>query len=214
MKTQTGLSALKDAEQSIWGPGRPKNTASRWRIVRPNPKKVSPPMPRFIKPKKLEDEKKQAVRYLSNFVVYRSALMGLISLLIGYGVVIFLAFKANSFSDLLSYSLAILGIGVLFGLIQGGYQHYLFRFHHEILADKIRRAELRMTGKFKKVGDPLELRHSGRWAVPYLYLAGWAVFFAVIYFMGPKLNYYSAFFLFLAGFHNARFFYLKRLIKK
>lgn len=171
-------------------------------------------MPRFIKPKKIEDEKKQAIRYVTNFVVYRSALMGLISLLIGYGVVIFLVFKDRPFPELITYSLIVLGAGIVFGLIQGGYQHYLLRAHHVFLADKIRRAELRMSGKYKKVGDPVELRHSGRWAVPYLYLLGWGAFFAVVYFSGPKLNYYSAFFLFLAGFHNARFFYLKRVVKK
>lgn len=171
-------------------------------------------MPRFIKPKNLEDEKKQAVRYLTNFVVYRSALMGLISLVLGYGVVIYLAFQDNLLTDLLTHSLILLGVGVVFGLVQGGYQHYLFRSHQAILADKIRRAELRMKGKYKKVGDPLELRHPGRWAVPYLYLLGWGLFFYMVYFFGPKLNYYSAFFLFLAGFHNARFFYLKQVIKK
>ncbi|HEY5648806.1 MAG TPA: hypothetical protein VIU33_04865 [Nitrospiria bacterium] len=171
-------------------------------------------MPRFVTVKKAEEEKNLAKKYVTNFLVYRSALMGMISLLVGYGVVIFLIFRDRPVSDLLSYSLILLGAGLAFGLFEAGYAHYLLRRHPSYYGDKMKRMELRMAGKFKKMGDPVGVTHPGRWAVPFVYLAGWVCFFALVYYLRVKLNTISAVFLFLGGFHNARFFYLKRLIKR
>ncbi|MBI3995401.1 MAG: hypothetical protein HY349_05435 [Nitrospirae bacterium] len=174
-------------------------------------------MPKFITVKKAEQEQSQAVRYLKNSLVYSSALIGLISLILGYGGVIYLFFKNRPITALLTDSLVLLSAGLALGISQAAYQHYLFKSHPEYFADRMRRTELRLSGqvkKMKKVGDPTRVEHAGRWAVPYLYFLGWVVFAALIVFYTPKLNILSAVFLLLAGFHNARFFYLKRLIKK
>lgn len=171
-------------------------------------------MPRFVTVRKVGEEKALAKKYITNFVVYRSALMGLISILVGYGVVIFLIFQDRPVSDLLTYSLVLLLGGLVLGLSDAGYVHYLFRLHPSYFGNKMKRMEMRMAGKFKKMGDPVAATHRGRWAVPYLYLMGWCCFFGLVYFLRIKLNTVSAVFVFLAGFHNARFFYLKRLVKK
>ncbi len=168
-------------------------------------------MPRFVTVKKAEQERQKAAHYVKNSLVYPSALMGLISLLVGYGAVIYLGVIGRPITDLLTHSLVLLGIGLILGLIQALYQHYLFRSHPDYFADRVRRNELRLSGRVKKLGDPVRVQHSGRSVVPFLYLAGWAgvIFLIVIY--APKLNLLAAIFLILAGFHNARFFYLKRL---
>jgi hypothetical protein len=174
-------------------------------------------MPKFITVKKAEQEHQQAARYLKNSLVQSSALIGLISLILGYGGVIYLIFKGRPMTELLTHSLVLLGAGLALGLFQAAYQHYLYKSHPDYFADRMRRTEMRLSGqikKIKKIGDPVSVEHAGRWAVPYLYFLGWTVFIFLIVIYIPKLNILSAVFLLLAGFHNARFFYLKRLIKK
>ncbi|MBI3812453.1 MAG: hypothetical protein HY283_09665 [Nitrospirae bacterium] len=174
-------------------------------------------MPKFITVKKAEQEHQQAVRYLKNSLVQSSALIGLISLILGYGGVVYLIIKGRPMVELLTHSLVLLGAGLALGLFQAAYQHYLYKSHPDYFADRMRRTELRLSGqikKIKKIGDPVAVEHAGRWAVPYLYFLGWAVFIFLVVIYIPKLNVLSAVFLLLAGFHNARFFYLKRLIKK
>ncbi|MEK6683105.1 MAG: hypothetical protein AABY46_00410 [Nitrospirota bacterium] len=174
-------------------------------------------MPKFITVKKAEHEQQQATRYLKNSLVQSSALIGLISLILGYGGVIYLFFKDRPMTELLTHSLVLLCAGLALGVSQGAYQHYLFKSHPECFSDRMRRTELRLSGqvkKMKKIGDPVRVEHAGRWAVPYLYFLGWAGFIGLVVLYTPKLNTFSSIFLLLAGFHNARFFYLKRLIKK
>ncbi|MBI3595719.1 MAG: hypothetical protein HY203_01035 [Nitrospirae bacterium] len=171
-------------------------------------------MPKFITVKKTEQEQQQAARYLKNSLVYSSALIGLISLILGYGGVIYLIFKSRPLTQLLTDSLILLSAGLVAGLVQAGYQHYLYKTHPEYFADRMRRAELRLSRQLKKLGDPVRVDHWGRWAVPYLYLVGWAAFLALIVVYLSKLNVVSVVFLPLAGFFNARFFYLKRFVKK
>ena len=171
-------------------------------------------MPKFITVKKTEQEQQQAARYLKNSLVYSSALIGLISLLLGYGGVVYLIFKNGPVPQLLTDSLILLSIGLVAGLAQSVYQHYLFKTHPEYFADRMRRAELRLSRQLKKLGDPVRVEHRGRWAVPYLYLVGWTGFLVLIVLYLSKLNIVSVVFLPLAGFFNARFFYLKRFVKK
>lgn len=174
-------------------------------------------MPKFITVKKAEQEQHQADRYLKNSLVQSSALIGLISLILGYGGVIYLIFKGHLMTEVLTDSLVLLCSGLGLGLFQAVYQHYLYQSHPEYFADRMRRTEMRLSGQIKKArksGDPIPVQHAGRWAVPYLYLLGWGSFLGLIVVYAPKLNILSAVFLLLAGFHNARFFYLKRLIKK
>jgi hypothetical protein len=174
-------------------------------------------MPKFITVKKAEHEQQQATRYLKNSLVQSSALIGLISLILGYGGVIYLIFMGRPMTDLLTHSLVLLCAGLALGLVQAAYQHYLYKSHPEYFSDRMRRTEMRLSGqikKVKKIGDPVRVEHAGRRAVPYLYLLGWSAFLGLIVVYAPKLNVLSAVFLLLAGFHNARFFYLKRLIKK
>ena len=171
-------------------------------------------MPKFITVKKAENERQQAAQYLKTSLVYPSALMGLIGLVLGYGGVIYLMIIGKPMMELLSASLVLLTSGLLLGLLQAFYQHYLFRSHHEVFSDRVHRNKLRMSGQVKKIGDPVTAKHTGRWAVPYIYLIGWAGFVSLVILHAEKLNYFSSIFLVLAGFHNARFFYLKRLIPK
>jgi hypothetical protein len=171
-------------------------------------------MPKFITVKKTEHEQQQAARYLKNSLVYSSALIGLISLILGYGGVVYLIFKSGPLPQLLTDSLILLSIGLVAGVVQAGYQHYLFKTRPEYFADRMRRAELRLSRQLKKLGDPVRVEHRGRWAVPYLYLIGWTCYLALIVVYLSKLNVVSAVFLPLAGFFNARFFYLKRFVKK
>lgn len=171
-------------------------------------------MPRLVTVKKAEQERQHALRYVKNSLVYPSALIGLTSLILGYGGVIYLIYKSRPLAGLFTDSFVLLCIGLLLGFIQALYHQYLLRSHPEFFADKIHRMNLRLAGRIKKIGDPVRIQHVGRWAVPYLYLLGFGglIYLVVIY--TPKLNILSSVFLLLAGFHNARFFYLKRLIKK
>ncbi|HET6465872.1 MAG TPA: hypothetical protein VLY20_07455 [Nitrospiria bacterium] len=170
-------------------------------------------MPKFITVKKAEQEHRQAARYLKSSLVYSSALIGLISLILGYGSLLYLMFKGRPLTELLIDSLILLSSGLVVGLFQAGYQHYLYNTHPDYFADRMRRAELRLSRQLKKLGDPIKVEHPGRWAVPYLYLIGWLAFAGLIVIYTPKLNVLSVVFLPMAGFFNARFFYLKRLIK-
>jgi hypothetical protein len=182
-----------------------------------NPHRPTLPMPKFITVKKAEQEQQQAHRYLKNSLVYSSALLGLISLVLGYGAVIYLIIKGHPMTVLLTDSLILLSAGLVLGVIQGGYQHYLFKFHPEYFADRMRRTQMRLSGqirKMKKIGDPMRIHHRGRWSVPYAYLLGWCVLFGLVIFFAPRMNILSSVFLVLAGFYNARFFYLKRLVHK
>ena len=88
-------------------------------------------MPKFITVKKAEQEQHQADRYLRNSLVQASALIGLFSLILGYGGVIYLIFKGKPMTELLTDSMILLCSGLVMGLFAAIYQHYLYRSHPE-----------------------------------------------------------------------------------
>ena len=170
-------------------------------------------MPKLVTVKKTGIERQQAVRYIKNSFVYPSALIGLVCLVVGYGAVIYLMIRGRPMEGLLTHSLFLLAVGLALGLLQAIYQHYLFRAHPGYFAERVRQNDLRLSGRFKKIGLPPTVEHSFRWAVPIAYLAAASAASYSIILWYPNVNLLSAVLLVLAGFHNIRFFYMKRLVK-
>ena len=170
-------------------------------------------MVRVATVKKYESERQKAVQYVKTTIIFPSALLGLVSILLGYGALIYLLFKGSFLATVVIDSLILLGAGILLGLGQCLYHRYLFNKFPDYYAQRRRRSEQMRAGNIRKVNTVTKPEHSGRWMVPYLYLAGFAVVVTMIVIYAPRLNPLSAVFLLLAGFYNIRFFFWKRKLR-
>jgi hypothetical protein len=160
--------------------------------------------------RKAEDEKQRAVDYVKNTVVFPSALLGLVSILLGYGALVYLMFKGGELAVLIMDSTVLLGIGIAIGLIQCLYHRFLFDAFPEYFALRRKRAEQLRSRNTKKIDTVEKPEHRGKWAVPIVYLAGLSgMVYLVVYYV-PRLNVMAAVFLLMAGFYNLRFFFWKR----
>ena len=167
-------------------------------------------MGRLVTVKKVEAEQKKAVQYVKASMLYPSVLIGLISLILGYGALIYLLFKGRFFANLIADSLVLLGFGILLGWLQYRYHHFLLEHYPEYYAERHRRTELMRSGRLRKIEIASKPVHRGRWIIPYLYLVAFIGLLALVIYYVPRLNTLSAVFLPLAGFYNARFFCWKR----
>jgi hypothetical protein len=167
-------------------------------------------MGRLVTVKKVEAERQKAIQYVKTSILYPSVFIGLVSLILGYGALIYLLFKGKYFANLVADSLVLLGIGILLGWAQARYHHFLLERYPEYYAERRRRAEQIRTGRLRKIEIAPKPAHRGRWLIPYLYLAASIGLLALVIYYTPRLNAYSAIFLPLAGLYNARFFFWKR----
>ncbi len=170
-------------------------------------------MVRIATIKKIKDEKSSAVDHIKNTVLFPSALLGLISIVLGYGSLIYLMFKGRNFAGVMIDSLVLLGVGLLLGLVQFLYHRFLFDRFPDYYVALRRRGEQIRSRKIKKIETVIKPEHAGRFMVPFFYIAGLAVLVGTIVFYYQRLNPLSAVFLPLAGFYNLRFFFWKKKLK-
>ena len=163
--------------------------------------------------RKAESEREKAADHIKNTVIFPSALMGLISIVLGYGAVIYLIFKGGHFTNLAVDSFVLVGVGVLLALFQCLYHRFLFDKHPEYYAQQRRRSEMLRARNIRKIEIVSKPAHPGKWMVPLFYLMGLMVMVAMVMTYIPRLNPLSAIFLLLAGFYNLRFFFWKRKLK-
>jgi len=167
-------------------------------------------MVRIATVKKAKDERQKATQYIKAALIYPSAFLGLISLILGYGALIYLMIKGGFLANIVYSSFVLLGLGVFLGWLQYRYQRFLFDSYPEYYAGKQRQNESIRSGQTRKVGVVEKPSHRGRKAVPYVYLAGYAAAITTIVIYARELNSVSAIFLLLAGLYNARFLSWKR----
>ena len=170
-------------------------------------------MVRIVTAKKAESARQKAEMYVKTSIIYPSALMGLVSLVLGYGALIYLLFKGRFFPSIIIDSFVLLGVGVVLGLIQFFHQRFLLDHFPEYYADRRKRMERirsRQTRKLEIVEKPT---YRGHQFVPYVYLVGFSAAVAVIVLYAGRLNPVSAVFLVLAGIYNIRFFFWKRKLR-
>jgi hypothetical protein len=160
--------------------------------------------------RKVENEQQRASDYVKNTVLFPSAMLGLVSIVLGYGALIYLMFKGGFLAGFVVDSTILLVAGIGLGLIQSLYHRYLFDRFPDYFAQKRRRAEQLRARKVRKVETIEKPEHPGRWAVPLFYLAGFSGMIGLIVYYTPRLNAMAAVFLVLAGFYNLRFFFWKR----
>lgn len=166
-------------------------------------------MPKIITPKKGEVEQRRAGEFIKTTQLVPAAMFGLVSLVLGYGAVIYLFIKKDAMPVVLDSSV-LLVVGAVVGLAHGIYRGYLFRVFPDHFASKQLRREMIRSGKVRKIDaiDPID--HPGRGFVILLYFVLFGVFIWLAFVYSAKLNTVAALFLPLAGFFNARFFYWKR----
>ena len=170
-------------------------------------------MVRIVTVKKHKLEKDKALDHIKNTIVFPSALMGLISIVLGYGALIYLMFKGRSIPEVVIDSIILLGLGIVLGLVQALYHRFLFDRYPDYYAQLRRRTEQIRAKNVKKIETVTKPEHRGRLLVPLIYLLGIAALVGTIVFYVPKLNTLSAIFLPLAGFYNLRFFFWKKKLK-
>ena len=167
-------------------------------------------MVRIITAKKTESERQKASQYVKASIIYPSALLGLISLILGYGALIYLLFKGRYFANIVLDSLVLLGVGILLGLAQYFYQRFLFENYTEYYAERQRRTERLRSGHARKLDILEKPNHKWRWIVPFVYIIAFIGTVSLIIIYAIRLNPVSAVFLPLTGFYNIRFFFWKR----
>jgi hypothetical protein len=170
-------------------------------------------MVRVITARKAESERQKAIQYVKTSIIYPSALLGLISLVLGYGALIYLLFKGRFFASIVLDSFILLGVGILLGWFQYFYQRFLFENYPEYYAERRRRAERLRTGQARKLDILEKPDHKGRRIIPFVYLVAFVGAVAMIITYATRLNPISAVFLLLAGFYNVRFFFWKRKLR-
>ena len=159
--------------------------------------------------RKTENEKQKAAEYMKNTVVIPSALLGLISILLGYGALIYLMFKGGNLAILIMDSMILLFGGIVLGVFQCLYHRYLFDRFPDYYAQRKHRTEQIRSKNIKKINVIEKPKHPGRWIIPYIYLLGFSGMLGLIVYYAARLNPMSAAFLLLAGFYNLRFFFWK-----
>ena len=170
-------------------------------------------MVRIATVRKIESEQQRAIQYIRNSILLPSALLGLISIILGYGALIYLLFKSHSLTSVVVDSLVLLGVGALLGGIQCLYHRFLFENHPDYYAARRRKSEQMKAGRLRKIEMVSKPEHRGRWMVPYLYMAAYAGAITLMVMYAMRLNPLSAIFLLLAGFYNVRFFFWKRKLR-
>jgi hypothetical protein len=170
-------------------------------------------MVRVATVRRAESEQQKAIQYIKTSIVYPSALLGLISLVLGYGALIYLFFKGRFFANVVLDSFILLGVGVLLGWLQYFYQRYLFENFPEYYAERRRRAERLRSGQARKLAVLEKPNHKGRRIVTYIYIGAFVGAVAMMITYATRLNPLSSVFLLLAGFYNVRFFFWKRKLR-
>ena len=160
--------------------------------------------------RKTESEREKAVAQVKASILFPSALLGLVSIVLGYGAVIYLMFKGRDFPGLITDSFVLLGTGIAIGLIQSLYHRFLFDRFPEYYAQRRRRSEALRSRNLKRVEILSKPGHAGSWSVPLFYIAGIGGAVALIVFFAARLNPLASVFLLLAGFYNMRFFFWKK----
>ena len=163
--------------------------------------------------RKIESERQRAVDHVKNTIIFPSALLGLISIVVGYGALIYLMFKGQFITNLVVDSLVPMGVGILLGLAQFLYHRFLFDQYPDYYAQRRKRAELLRSKNIRKLETVTKPKHNGRWLVPVVYLTAFGVVLWVMVTYAARLNTLSAIFLTMAGFYNIRFFFWKRKLK-
>ena len=167
-------------------------------------------MVRIATVKKVESEKKRAVQHVRNTLVYPSAMIGLVSIIVGYGALIYRMFQGGNLPGIIIDSLVLLTVGIALAILQFLYHRYLFQKFPDYYAGRGKRTEQLRAKQLKKMEIVEKPKHRGRWLVPYVYLLAYSSAIGMIVFYALRLNPLSAFFLPLAGFHNVRFLLWRR----
>lgn len=170
-------------------------------------------MVRVVTARRAESERQKAIQYIKTSIIYPSALLGLISLVLGYGALIYLLFKGRFLASVVLDSFVLLGVGILLGWLQYFYQRFLFENHPEYYAERRRRTELLRAGQARKLDVLEKPNHKGRRIIPYIYLGAFVGAVAMVITYATRLNTLSAVFLLLAGLYNVRFFFWKRKLR-
>jgi hypothetical protein len=160
--------------------------------------------------RKTENEREKAAAQVKSSIVIPSAFLGLVSIILGYGGVIYLMFKGGDLAVLIPDSFILLLAGIALGLAQSLYHRFLFDRFPEYYANRRRRAEALRSKNVRKMEILSKPSHAGSWLVPVFYLAGLGGAVALIVFYAARLNPLAAVFLLLAGFYNVRFFFWKK----
>ena len=167
-------------------------------------------MGRIITVKKVEAERQKAVQYIKSSILYPSVFLGLLSIILGYGALIYLLFSGRHLAQIVADSFILLGFGLLLGWFQFLYHRFLLEHYPEYYAERRRKSEQVRAGRFRKFGVVPKPVHRGRWLIPYLYWVAFIGFIALAVYYSMRLNAMAAIFLPLAGFYNLRFFFWKR----
>lgn len=170
-------------------------------------------MVRVLTARKAEFEQQKAVQFIKASIIYPSALLGLISIVLGYGTLIYLLFKGRHFANIMIDSFVLLGIGIVLGWAHYRYQRFLFEHHPGYYAERRRKAERIRTGHSRKFQVIEKPQHQGRWLIPYLYVVLLMGATAVVITYATRLNAISAVFLLLTGYYNVRFLSWKRKLR-
>ena len=176
-------------------------------------------MTKLITTKRRENKADARKTYIQTFIMVPSVLLGMVSLIVGYGGIIFTFMADKLTGTTLLDSTGLLFFGALLGWGHARYQHRLFLLYPEYYASHFQLLTKggRKKRRKKEPGQnltqhpkPQPLLHYG------VYLAGAGALVASIIFpiATSRLNVYAAIFLPFAGYFNGKFLVWRRRLKK
>ncbi len=176
-------------------------------------------MAKLITAKRRESKADKTKTYVQTFIMVPSVLMGMVSLIVGYGGIVF-TFMQDTFTGLtLLDSTGLLFFGALLGWGHARYQHHLFLTypehyagHFQLLTQGARRKRRKKAPRQHTLQhpQPQPIMHYGIYAVGAAMLI-----IAIVYPIATgRLNVYAAVFLPFAGYFNAKFLVWRRRMRQ
>jgi len=171
-------------------------------------------MGKVITAKKKESDVDQAKIYIRTYVLFPAGVMGLLTMVIGIGGLVYQLIVDTSDEWTFAKSSMLLMVGIVFGWGQTRYHRYIFRTHPEFFASRMKSSAVRRVSRGKKQQAEVELDHPGRSLMPLAVILGMATLLglSVWCFSTGSLDYMAAFFLPWAGFFWGKLFTWHKVI--
>ncbi len=171
---------------------------------------------RLVTVRRPEEVRQQAQLYIKTYIVLPSGVVGLLCLIGGVGGLGYQLMATESYTGATFYQgTGLIILGVLTGLAQTRYHHYILNQFPDVLAARMRVAAQRRGARAKKELQTTEIEHAGRRLIPFAYMGGAAALIgsalaATVY---GQVSALPAMLLPWAGFYWARLFFWRKVLQ-
>lgn len=171
-------------------------------------------MGKIITAQRKENVAQLAENYIRTYILFPSGLLGLLAMIIGILALVYQLFIETYDEWTFITSSGLMVAGILLGWGQTRYHRYLFREFPEFWANRMKSSNARGAQRLKKGSVEVELQHTGRRLVPFVYVLGIGSLIGLSAWSltSGSLDYTAAFALPWAGFFWGKLFTWRAVI--